>query len=171
MSDNNDRNSFNLPQPNPFGAENAFINMEANSETLTAALNNNQQTPERINVYKEILSAKIGFIFFQEKMKYTFTPGGEAAVAKIDEFTEELKDKYIKNWDENVQGKEEFMSDGRIDTKKVEATVTASALAMVASIMKGGRRRRRKKRTKKRRKSRRKSKGRKRRKSRRRKRR
>ena len=158
MSDNN--NNKKPERPNPFGSYPYPITNASRTG------NNNQPPPlteKMIDGYKKILSAKIGFIFLKEKMKFERTDGGEDAVAKIDEFTEELKDKYIKKWDENVKGKREFMTNGRLDPKLIEATVTASAFALVASIQKGGRRRRRKKRTKKRRKSRRKSRRRKRR--------
>ena len=161
MSDNNN----NKPErPNPFGSYPYPI---ANASRTG---NNNQLPPlteEMIDAYKDILSAEIGFLFLKEKMKYERMDGGEDAVAKIDEFTEELKDKYIKKWDENVKGKSEFMTNGRLDKNKILAGINGSALGLVASIKKGGRRRRRKKRTKKRRKSRRKSRRRKRRKSRR----
>lgn len=166
MSDNNNKKP---ERPNPFGSypypiTNAFVNMAEREITN----NNNQPTPAMINGYKEILSAKIGFLFLAEKMKLQRTDGGETAVAKIDEFIEKLRNQYIENWETNVQGKAEFMTNGRLDTKKVEVAMTASAVGLLHPS--GGRRTRGKLRAKsrvksrkKRRKSRRKSKGRKRR--------
>ncbi len=170
MSDNN--NNKKPERPNPFGSYPYPI-------TNASRTGNNNQRQENIDGLKVILNAEIGFMFLKEKMKLERTEGGEDAVAKIDEYTQKLKDKYIENWETNVQGKAEFMTNGRLDKNKILAGINGSALGLLhPSNKKGGRRTRgkkrsksRKKRRKSRRKSRRRKRTRKRRKSRRRKRR
>lgn len=142
MSNNNNKKS---EQPNPFGS---YPYSLTNPRPLLPL----PQTQKQIDGLKKYLNAEIGFIFFKEKFKLERTDGGDAAVAKIDEYTKRLREQYIKNWDQNVKGNKDFMDkNGRLDKNKILGAITGSTVGLLhPSNKKGGRRTRRK--TRKRRK-------------------
>ena len=139
MSNNNN----NKPEePNPFGS---YPYSLTNPRPLLPL----PQTQKTIDGYKKILNARIGFLFTVEKMKLERKDGGDAAVAKLDEYTKKLRDHYIKNWDQNVKENKDFYDKhGRLDKNIIWGAITGTAIGLGAPIKKGGRRTRRRRRKK-----------------------